>query len=642
MAFLWGSNPAHAEFDLLLEKTTSDTLPSSAPVDLSLSLQLADLIRSASVPPAVASKSLLKRVVHPNPNVQLLALQVVDVCIKNGGTPFLVQLADKDKEFPPGLEQLARGDKKDANRDVRDKALEKLQEWAVAFKGKDALRDTQLVKVYDKLKSVDRLEFPVKDPTATAAMVDSLSAPEWQDSSYCTRCRTDFSTFNRKHHCRNCGLVFDAACSSQTSTLPHYGIVNEQVRVCDGCSKKIKEGKGAEVARNQSVKRTTSSSGDKVSSSRSSRKTREEEDLKRAIEASLKESTPEHGPLRDAPPPKVSGYNPSYASNFGGRDSKSSTQNGAGGGEEEDADLAAAIAASLRDVAPAPTAPTSTSAFDRSDSSSAPAVSYSDMFPSAARPAYSTHDAFASTTPRPRVALPSYDLAPSQLEAIATFASSLTPAHPGPSYLTAREHELANAVVRDVQPRLHRSIDDTRTRKDILKELEWKLGEAARLYGAGLTEQNQAYRSPREPPSRHASSYLVHPAPEHHRPQEARHYEAAVTVDPRYQYHAAASSAVTGQPLPDYAVPRDYAAATPSYHQQQQQYEPERTESVAAAAASPKKPAAAGYYKPSSFPAVPATNPPHALETLPHVPQQEPWRREEEEPAAKVGELIEF
>ncbi|GAA5876936.1 hypothetical protein JCM16303_006341 [Sporobolomyces ruberrimus] len=642
MAFLWGGTPAQTEFDTLLEKTTSDTLPSSTPVDLSLSLQLADLIRSASVPPPSSSKSLLKRLTHDNPNVQLLSLQVLDVCIKNGGTPFLVQISDKDKDFSTGLESLARtgsgvgSKKKEGNRDVREKTLEKLQEWAVAFKGKEQLRDTLLVRTYDRMKN-EGLPFPAKDPLATAAMVDSLAAPEWQDSSYCTRCRTDFSTFNRKHHCRNCGQVFDAACSSQTSPLPHYGIT-QQVRVCDGCSKKIKEGKGATVARNQSVKSNdgSSSSGKGRGHARSkSRKDQEDDDLRKAIEASLKESSDStsHGPLREAPPPKTSGYNPSYASNFSGTDSKKS--NGRTEGEEEDSDLAAAIAASLRDIAPPPTAPT----FNRRDSSQP--VTYAEMFPptstSSSRPTYPSQD--SSDTPRPRVSLPSYDLLPHQLSSLSQFTQTFTPQHPGPTYLRREEHDLAGEVVRDLRPRLERSLEDTRRRKEILKELEWKLGEAARLYGAGLTEQNQVYRSPRQQEPYHPQQpQYVHSDPHYAPPSTSIRQD---TINPQYQYHPSASSSIVGQPLPNYALPPQpepqhpqeyYQPPQAEYHQQQQQEVSLPTKT--------QEPVAAGYYKPSSFPSVPQMNPPSSLEALPHVPEQEPWRNEREE--EKVGELIEF
>jgi thiol-disulfide isomerase/thioredoxin len=50
------------------------------------------------------------------------------------------------------------------------------------------------------------------------AMVDSLSAPDWSDSPYCTRCRTEFSTFNRKHHCRaTCAPLPSLICFAQAS-----------------------------------------------------------------------------------------------------------------------------------------------------------------------------------------------------------------------------------------------------------------------------------------------------------------------------------------------------------------------------------------------------------------------------------------
>ena len=73
------------------------------------------------------------------------------------------------------------------------------------------------------------------------AMFDVEEAPQWVDdseSTNCYRCRVDFSTLRRRHHCRACGQIFCHACSSKQAAIPKYGIEKE-VRVCDVCFDKL-------------------------------------------------------------------------------------------------------------------------------------------------------------------------------------------------------------------------------------------------------------------------------------------------------------------------------------------------------------------------------------------------------------------
>ncbi|KAK4050791.1 Vacuolar protein-sorting-associated protein 27 [Microbotryomycetes sp. JL201] len=690
MSFLWGPSAGQAEFDALLDladvltiaparsrhdhdnaavvcvdttdKTTSDLLPSNAPPDLVASLELADLIRSTAVPPQAATKAFLRRLKHPNPNVQLLALGVLDICVKNGGTPFLVQVGAK--ECANELEQLGRGTPS-GNRDVKERVLSKVQDWATAFQGKDALRHSELVRTYERMRN-EGLPFPARDPTATAAMVDSLSAPEWKDAPYCTRCRTEFTTFNRKHHCRNCGDVFDQQCSSNVSTLPHYGIT-EPVRVCDGCIKKIKEGKGASVrARSASLDAKSASKTTNLPErsatvsygSKSSRKSKEDDDLQRAIEASLRDVAPSasNGPLFElrnpnAKPPTASGYNPTYSSSA----SKAA--------DEDDPDLAAAIAASLRDVAPAPSAPVS---YD------GPAATYASMYGSNTQ----TYSSSVNGTERPRYSsLPSYDLTSNETMTLAEFASTLdrTPQQS----IGSREHELFERAQR-AAPRLERGLEDAERRREILMEMNAKLSEATRLY-QGLLEEGSRNRSSYTP---HSSAHSYYTNPTSVAPPQPytvpHHYEAS----PHYQYVPPSM----GQPLPFAPAPvppppmtvsspiaahQQHVTSPPiQYHEHAQfhaqQYEQAQSPStsglvthdraVAAASAAgplqqPQPPQPAGFYKPSSFPSVP-TGPSAAL--FPSVPKQTPWEQEQErlreqdeerqrqEQNNQVGELIEL
>ncbi|KAG8079718.1 hypothetical protein GUJ93_ZPchr0007g6285 [Zizania palustris] len=61
--------------------------------------------------------------------------------------------------------------------------------------------------------------------------------PPFQESAHCDVCRRTFTTFRRRHHCRNCGRTLCHEHSSYHMALPQYGIYTD-VRVCSVCFNK--------------------------------------------------------------------------------------------------------------------------------------------------------------------------------------------------------------------------------------------------------------------------------------------------------------------------------------------------------------------------------------------------------------------
>ena len=61
---------------LAADKATSELLPAGSE-DMALSLEICDQIRSKSIPPRDAMRSLKRRLDHKNPNVQLSVLSVL-------------------------------------------------------------------------------------------------------------------------------------------------------------------------------------------------------------------------------------------------------------------------------------------------------------------------------------------------------------------------------------------------------------------------------------------------------------------------------------------------------------------------------------------------------------------------------------
>ncbi|KAI1291793.1 Hepatocyte growth factor-regulated tyrosine kinase substrate [Halotydeus destructor] len=213
-------------FDRILEKATNHL---NLEPDWDSILQVCDCIRSGEVPPKYGASAIKKRLYASNPHVNLFALQVLESCAKNCGTPFHVELTSK--VFMEDLRDLT---KVTTHEKVRDKILELIQIWAHAFRNDPSAR-TFVQETLNTMKA-EGYKFPVL--RESDAMFAADIAPQWADADSCHRCRSPFSLVNRKHHCRCCGQIFCGKCSAKLSAIPKFGIEKE-VRVCDECFDKL-------------------------------------------------------------------------------------------------------------------------------------------------------------------------------------------------------------------------------------------------------------------------------------------------------------------------------------------------------------------------------------------------------------------
>lgn len=275
----WWSSKSPIEQQI--EAATSEDIPTGEQ-NLALNLEICDEIRSKRVPAKDAVKLLRKRLYVRNPNVQVLTLHLLDLCVKNGGSHFLEEVATK--EFMDAYNaQVITLVNQDRNDGVVDLMLEYIQAWALMTKDRTDL--SQIYKTYQALKSKPGIVF--QEPSAiSSTFADSATAPDWVDSDTCMKSGRPFTFYNRKHHCRNCGGVFLQEYCSNFIPLPHFGI-NEPVRVCDDCKVKLAD------KYTKSKPRDSSTRGFYHSSNNVDLNGSFDQDLRRALEQSLQDSAPE-------------------------------------------------------------------------------------------------------------------------------------------------------------------------------------------------------------------------------------------------------------------------------------------------------------------------------------------------------------
>lgn len=379
-------------------------------------------------------------------------MQLSDLCIKNGGSHFLIEVASR--EFVDNLVSLLKAPL-GINPDVRQRLLELIQMWALAFESRPELN--YMMSAYQGLRN-EGLQFPPEERVA-AAFVDTAAPPDWADSDVCMRCRSAFTFRNRKHHCRNCGNVFCGQCSTQTMVLPHLGI-NEPVRVCDGCHSN--KAQAPSTGKPQPRRAATVPSYQQSHSNQSNRVASDSEDLdlKRALELSLAESKKNEvidTPKREAP----------------------REQRGQTAADEDDAELKAAIEASLRESAPAAVPTKDTYNYPTLSSSTSTTVPYSNtQVPlESAKPQ-------PQPQPQPIVAVNPNELQPTEQENIKLFATLIDRLKHDPDGSILRDPQIQELYegISALRPKLARSLGECVGKYESLVDTHSKLATVVKYY----------------------------------------------------------------------------------------------------------------------------------------------------------------
>nr|KAF6305571.1 target of myb1 like 2 membrane trafficking protein [Pipistrellus kuhlii] len=155
MEFLLG-NPFSTPVGQCLEKATDGSLQSE---DWTLNMEICDIVNETEEGPKDAIRALKKRL-NGNRNYRevMLALTVLETCVKNCGHRFHILVANRD--FIDGVLVKILSPKNNPPTIVQDKVLALIQAWADAFRSSPDL--TGVVHIYEELKRKG-VEFPNAD-----------------------------------------------------------------------------------------------------------------------------------------------------------------------------------------------------------------------------------------------------------------------------------------------------------------------------------------------------------------------------------------------------------------------------------------------------------------------------------------------
>lgn len=483
------------ELDTLVEQATSESIP-NGDLDLPIALEISDVLRSRRVSPKDSMRCIKKRILNTanNPNTQLSSWKLTNICVKNGGTPFIKEVCSR--EFMDTMEHVIL--KEDNNDELSELVKTILYELYVAFKNDSQLN--YVARVYDKLVSRG-IKFPKKLTISNSptAMFDSKTPADWIDSDACMVCSKKFTLLNRKHHCRSCGGVFCQEHSSNNIPLPDLGIY-EPVRVCDNCFEDY------DLKKHDNSKQSRKHRHNKKKKDKDNSTLEDEEELiRRAIELSLRES---RNSTSGEPIVPIVESRPVEQYHEPGKEEELE--------DEEDLDLKAAIEASLREA-------------EEAKKRSERQQTYQQQ-----QPPQLSHQPQPQPQPQP---LQSIDLTNEEEDSIYMFASLVEKMKSRPINEILEDSKLQNLAQRVFasKARLNYALNDKAQKYNTLIEMNGKISEVMNIYDRLLEQQlqsislSQQYTLPQVPsdPYNYSANHMTN---------QQQSYQIPPIQQPSYQY----------------------------------------------------------------------------------------------------------